>query len=295
MADYGQALTGGAGGATSGALLGSKLMPGWGTAIGGVLGGGLGMLGGLMGSNAAEDAAAQAAEGQRQALEFAKQQYAQGREDLNPYMQAGGDAVGRLGGIAGQAQPGFDYQQQEFSFDKNSDPGAQYLMSEIAKSINASSLAKGGMGGGLLKSLNTEMGNQANTAYQGAFGRHMATSQMLNDQAQQKYGRNLGWQQNQFGQQKGIADMGQGSAMGLAGMGQQLGQYGGNQLAGMGANRAAGTMGSNASMMGGVSSFANQLAQGLGGMFGGGGGAAGGQLAGQGVMDAYSSAPVYNF
>ncbi len=260
MAD---ALSGTAQGAGMGALAGAPA-GGIGAVPGALIGGGLSLISGLIGMNASNSAADQAAEAQRQALEFAKQQYQQGRTDLSPYMGAGSEAAGQLNGIADQSQPGFNYQQQPFSFDKNSDPGAQYLMQQAAQAINASSLAKGSIGGGLAKSLQTEIGNQSNTAFQGAYGRWANTSQMLNDQAQQQYGRNLGWQQNQFGQKESIAGMGQGSAAGLAGIGSVLGQYGGNQLAGAGQSRAAGTMGAANSLVGGINSFANQLGHGWG-------------------------------
>ena len=236
---------------------------------GALAGGALGLAGGLYSGSQADSAGNQAAEAQLAAQKYAEQQYQQGRTDLAPYMSAGTGALGVMGQIAGQSQPGFNYQQPDFSFDKYKDPGSQYLMQEAVKAINASSLAKGGMGGGLVKSINTEIGNQANTAYQGAFNRYMGDSQMRNDQAQQKYGRDLGWQQNQFGQQSQIAGMGQGAAQGLAGIGSQLGQYGGNMIAGAGANRASGTLNNAGAIVGGVNSFANQLMKGLGGFSGG--------------------------
>ena len=259
MADDSAYLTQGASGAASGASAGSSFGP-WGA----VIGGGIGLASGLYGANQAGKAGEQSAAAQLAAQQYAQQQYAQGRTDLAPYMAAGSQAVGQLGGIADQSQPGFDYQQQPFSFDRNIDPGAVTLMQQAAQAINASSLAKGSIGGGLARSLNTEIGNQSNTAFQGAFGRHMATSQMLNDQAQQKYGRNLGWQQNQFGQHEAIAGMGAKSAGGLAGFGAQLGQYGGDRIAGAGESRAAGTLGAANALVGGATSFANQIAKGYG-------------------------------
>ena len=42
----GSALTGAAGGAASGAMIGSQVMPGYGTAVGGLLGAGIGLFGG---------------------------------------------------------------------------------------------------------------------------------------------------------------------------------------------------------------------------------------------------------
>lgn len=228
--------------------------------------GGTSILGGILGSNASDRAAAQAAEAQRQALEFQKAIHEEARGNFAPYIAQGTQALGNLQGIAGQAQPGFGYQQDEFSFDKNKDPGAQYLMAEAAKAINASALAKGGMGGGLAKSLATEIGNEGNTAFQGAYGRWMGRSQMLNEQENQKYNRNLGWQQNQFGQQAHIADLGQNSASALAGYGSQLGRSGGDLIVGAGQSRAAGTMlGNNAmtqGLMGAGGAFGRYLSAG---------------------------------
>jgi len=231
--------------------------------------GGTSLLGGILGQNASERAASQAAEAQRQALDFQKQMYGEGQTNLAPYIAQGAQAVGNLQGIAGQAQPGFGYKQDEFSFSKDSDPGAQYLMQQAAQAINASALAKGGMGGGLAKSLNTEIGNQSNTAFQGAYGRWMARSQMLNDQEQQKYGRNLGWQQNQFGQQAHIADLGQGAASGLAGFGSRLGETGGDRISGAGQYQAAGTMSGNNAMTQGLMGAGSALGRYLQGSGGG--------------------------
>ena len=214
----------------------------------------------------ASDASQQAADEQRAALAESQRQFAQTQQNLAPFLQAGQQRVGGLGAIADQAQPGFNYQQQPFSFDKFSDPGAQYLMQQATQAINASALAKGGMGGGLAKSIATENGNIANTAYQGAFDRWLKSSAQGYGQAQGQYDRNMSFQQNKFGQNAQIAGMGQNAAAGLGGLGMQQSELGAGLHQGIGGALAAGTMGSTNALTQGLQgaggALANYLSQG---------------------------------
>lgn len=256
----------GAGGAAS------SMMP-WGMAISG----GLGLVNSILGANASEDAARAQAEAQERALAFAQQKYQDAQTNLSPYMQTGQAANQRLGDlVAGMQQPGFDYQQKPFSFDEFSDPGAQYQMQQAIQAINASSLAKGGLGGGALKALNTEVQNMGNTAFQGSFNRYMDTSKMLNDQAQQKYARNTGWQNNVLDRNAGLATAGQNAAAGLGGLGQQTAQLGSGLISDAGNARAQGALGRAGSWIGGLGQMGEGLSSGLGFLSGGGG--LGGQL-----------------
>lgn len=256
-------------GALSGLIQGGTAGAMTGNPYAALISGGVGLLGGMMGSDASNTAAEQAAQAQQQALQFAQQKYDQGRTDLAPYMATGTNANSQLGGlIAGMKQPGFDYQQTPFSFDKWSDPGALNLMQDATRAINASALAKGGVGGGLAKAVGTEVGNIGNQAYQGAFDRWLKNSAQGFEQAQSAYHRNADWQNNQIDQTRQTAQAGQGAAMGLAGMGQQMGQYGGNMIAGAGQSRAAGTLGANNAMTQGLQgaggALADYLSQGSG-------------------------------
>lgn len=241
--DYGQVV----GSAGQGAAAGSAAGP-WGALIGG----GLGLAGGLMGAQAASDAAAAQARANREALEFAQRQFDTTRGNLSPFLETGVQANQRLGDlVAGMQQPGFDYQQKPFEFDEYKDPGAQYAIDQAMQALNASSLAKGGMGGGAIKAMTTQAANLGLGAYQGSFGRWMDTSNMLNNQAQQKYGRDLGWQSNVLDRNTQLSGAGQNAAAGLGGFAGANASLGSGLLSNIGGAEAAGKlMGTNALITG---------------------------------------------
>jgi len=233
--------------------------------ITGGLGIGSNLLQGIMGAKAANKAASQAAQAQREALALSGRMYDETNQRLAPWVQTGQEANQRLAGlVSGMQQPGFDYQQKDFNFDAMRDPGAAYTMAEAVKALNASSLAKGGMGGGALKALNEMTQGIAQQNYQGAWNRYLDESKMRYGQASDKYGRAREFQQGQIGNEMGLANAGRESAMGLGNFGQAQGQFGAGLLSGIGQNQAAGTLGANNALWSGISGATNQL----GGMIG---------------------------
>lgn len=232
--------------------------------ITGGLGIGSNLLQGIMGAKAADKAASQAAQAQREALALSGRMYDETNQRLAPWVQTGQQANQRLAGlVSGMQQPGFDYQQKDFNFNVHQDPGAAYTMAEAVKALNASSLAKGGMGGGALKALNEMTQGIAQQNYQGAWNRYMDESKMRYGQASDKYGRAREFQQGQIGNEMGLANAGRESAMGLGNFGQAQGQFGAGLLSGIGQNQAAGTLGANNALWSGISGATSKM----GGMF----------------------------
>lgn len=236
--------------------------------IGG-LGVGSNLLQGLSGSTAAEKAAQQAADAQRAALALSGRMYDETNARLSPWMQSGQQANERLSGlVAGMQQPGFNYQQPGFDFNVHQDPGANYTMSEAIKALNASSLAKGGMGGGALKAINEMTQGIAQQNYQGAWNRYMDKSKMDYGQASDQYGRAREFQQGQIGNEMGLANAGREAATGLGNFGQSQGQFGAGLMTGIGQNQAAGTMGANNALWNGISGATDKFGGMLDGIWG---------------------------
>lgn len=227
-----------------------------------MLGAGIGAIGNIAAASIQANAARDAAEQQEaliaQGLQKANGYYGQAASAFNPYTTAGASAASSLPGmVAGLKQPGFDYTQTPFSFDANSDPGAQYAMNEAAKALNASSIASGAMGGGAQKAMATEMTNLGQTNYQNAYQRWLQNSQMGFGQAEAAYNRNLGFQKDKIAATQGVAQMGETGAQGQANILNNQAQAQFAPYAEMGGSAAAGTLGS-----------ANSLANGIGGVVG---------------------------
>lgn len=239
--------------------------------ITGGLGIGSNLLQGIMGAKAADKAASQAAQAQREALALSGRMYDETNQRLAPWVQTGQQANQRLAGlVSGMQQPGFDYQQPGFNFDVYKDPGANNTISEAVKALSASSLAKGGMGGGALKALNEMTQSLAQSInFAPAWNRYLDESKMRYGQAADKYGRAREFQQGQIGNEMGLANAGREAATGLGNFGQAQGQFGAGLLSGIGQNQAAGTLGANNTLWSGISGAANQLGGMLGNIWGG--------------------------
>jgi hypothetical protein len=179
-----------ASGAAGGMAAGSALGP-IGTAVGGVIGG----FGGLLAGNAAAKEARRAAAVAAAQQAEARKALAAGRGNAvaayDPYAKFGTDATAMYGeALAGGANaPSFDYKQGEFSYDQYKDPGTQFRMDQANKAIQASAIAKGGVGGGLARALQTNSQGMASQEYANSFGRFQDTSKMLYGQAADQWNR----------------------------------------------------------------------------------------------------------
>lgn len=246
----------------------------------GILGSGLvNTIGGFLGAgqqaNAATQAAAQQAQAMREAARIQQQQYQQTRQDLSPYMQAGGQAVGQLGSMlsSGQltptmsAQGGMQYTQglpqyQEFGIspmqqyqqasqplnvNMSQDPGYQERMRAGINALEGSAAARGGLFSGATgRGITDYAQQQASQEYQNAYNRAALERQNQQQAYSTAYAQNLQGQGQQYSQALGSAQLqnqayNQALQNELAQQGQQYNQLYG--MAGMG-QQAAGQLGS---------------------------------------------------
>jgi len=172
--------------------------------------GGASILGGIMGGKGAKKAAKAQVQMGREALALQDRMFQQGREDLAPWRQAGGQAIGQ--GLA-MLQPGYNH---------TTSPGYQFRFGEGQRAVEGSAASRGMlMSGGTLKDLTR-------------FGQGVA-AQDFNDQ---------------FNRTMSVASGGQQAATSSANAGMQMGQMGSQTLGQIGAARASGYAGQNQAMQG---------------------------------------------
>lgn len=252
-----------AGGIGSGAAGGTAVAPGWGTAIGAGLGALGSIAGGLISANAADEASARQAAALEAALAFQKQRYGEAQQNLNPFIQSGTQALGDYSNLVkGMTQPGYTYQQDPFSFDVNADPGAAYAMQQAQQAINASSIARGAVGGGAVKAMNTAIQDKGLEAFGGAYQRWLERSKLLQGQADNAYNRANEFQLNKIKATGGLAGAGQEAANTLANTGTQASTNVGNTLGSLGSARAGGAVGAGNALASGISGLASGLGAG---------------------------------
>jgi hypothetical protein len=166
------------------------------------------ILGGVLGGKGAKKAAkAEVALG-REALALQKQMYEQGRADLAPWREAGGQAIGQ--GLA-MLQPGYDH---------TTSPGYDFRYSEGQRAVESGAAAKGMlMSGGTLKDLVRFGQGVAADDFNDQFNRTMAIA----SGGQQASTASAGMGQNYANNASGtLANIGQAKASGYAGMNQAI-------------------------------------------------------------------------
>lgn len=161
-------------------------------------------VGGIIQALGTNEAATDAARKYREQAAQYGQTAGQGRDVLSanqqaaqtayqPYSQLGAQAAEAYSQALASGQPAFGYKQGEFNYDQFKDPGTQFRMDQANKAIQASAIAKGGMGGGLAKALQTNSQSMASQEYGNAFNRFMDTSKMNYGQASDQYQRGQAW------------------------------------------------------------------------------------------------------
>jgi hypothetical protein len=177
-------------------------------AIGGALLGGGSILGGILGGKGAKKAAKAQVQLGREALDLQKQMFEEGRTDLAPWREAGGQAIGQ--GLA-MLQPGYDY---------TASPGYQFRFDEGQRAVDSSAAAKGMlMSGGTLKDLTRFGQGVAAADFNDQFNRLMSVS----SGGQQAATSTAGLGQNYANSASGILNnIGQAKASGYAGQNQAL-------------------------------------------------------------------------
>ena len=141
-------------------------------------------------------------------------------EGFRPYTQLGSQMAGQYGTevAKGQSQPGFSYTPDEFNFSTTSDPGAQYRMEQANKALQASAIAKGGMGGGFAKALQANSQGLASQEYANSWNRNMEKNKFGYTQAADQYTRDYTSQQDYLNRLKSGSETGQAAAGTLGGL-----------------------------------------------------------------------------
>lgn len=226
---------------------------------------------GLIGSNSATRAAREQARAMQEAVNFQKGVYSDAQGNLNPYIDNGQQNLATYQNkLDNQVQPTLGYTQEDFNFNKFSDPGAQYQAQQAAQAQQASALAKGTMGGGFAKALQTNQNNLANTAYSSAYDRWLKNSQLRYGQASDQYTRDSTFQNQNLDRYGNLASQGMQASTALMGGGQNAASNLANLYSGIGSANAAGVLGSGNAWQGALKGGLNSLASGIGSYWSGG-------------------------
>ena len=244
-------------------------------------------------AGAAKKAAETQAKSADEALNLQWEQYQQQREDLAPWRESGGRALGQLERLARQGPPEMDpwrapraLDPRRFAFKPPSaaemmrDPGYQFRLQEGQKALERSAAARGGLlSGGFARGLeryaqdygSQEYGNVYQRKFgenQLGYGRALAQNQSAYDRALQQYQTryNVGSQQwqNRLAPWKSLAGLGGGATEMTAKLGGQYAANAADLLTGQGAALAGGQMGAANAWSQGLGSLSNTVGQGLG-------------------------------
>lgn len=178
--------------------------------------GGASILGGILGGKGAKKAAKAEVQMGREALALQSKMFEEGRSDLAPWREAGGQAIGQ--GLA-MLQPGYDY---------TASPGYDFRFKEGQRAVDSSAASKGMlMSGGTLKDLTR-------------FGQGVAAAD-YNDQ---------------FNRLMAVSSGGQQAATSTAGLGQNYANASSNLLQGIGQAKASGYAGQYQAFGGTLSNLA---------------------------------------
>lgn len=177
---------------------------------------GAGALGSLIGG---ESASSDLAAAKREALGYSQQginQLQKGLGELQsnyePYLESGKH------GLAGYQNSIDNRTQSQLASTSNSsptkaisdylNPSAAYTTDQAQKAIQASAIAKGGMGGGLAKALSTDASNRAMTNYNTAYQQMLDTGNQAFNQENQNYLNNEQFKNTQTQNYADLAKLG---------------------------------------------------------------------------------------
>lgn len=198
-----------------------------------------------------------------QGIDTLKQGQAGANIAFSPYTGAGTQGVqGATSDIFGRTQAGLPTltgasPSQAMGY---LNPSAAYSTDQANKAIEASSIAAGGMGGGLAKALSNNANKMAMTNYNNAYDQMLQTNNQNFSQQQQNYTNTNDYQQQQIANKMGLANMGLGATQ----ENQKL-QYGYNELQNQDLeNMGATAWNTNASKAQNTNSGINNMFGGLG-------------------------------
>lgn len=197
--------------------------------------GGASLVGGYLNNKAAGNAAGQASQANANALGQQQNTFDRIQSNNAPWMQAGQNAVGQMGQMAG---PGgsMSHAFNNTDLQSNLAPNYQFGLNTGLQETQNAANAQGGLGGNEMLALNNYSQNYAGNAYQNAFNNYQTS------------------QNNIFNRLGSIASLGQNAASNTGNTGAQISGGMANSAVGIGQAQAAGTIGQ-----------ANAISNGIGG------------------------------
>lgn len=193
--------------------------------------GGASVLGSVLGASSAKKAANVQADASREGLALQREMFQQGREDLAPWREAGGESLGML--MSGIRDGSLTEGPNPENF--RTDPGYQFRLGEGMRAVEGSAAARGILqSGGTLKGINRYAQGVADQGYNDWFNRERAV------------------QGDRYNRIAGVAGTGQAAVTTGVQQGQNFGNAGAQSLANIGQARASGYAGQNQAIQGGL-------------------------------------------
>lgn len=159
-----------------------------------------------------DNAMGQGINAQQQGLDQANAAY-------QPYTGAASQGISSLGSAINGRQMAAQPQSSSYNVNDYMNPSAAYSTSQANTATQSSSLAHGGLGGGLAKALSNNANKMGMTNYNNAYQQMIDTNSQKFNQGQQQYVNKTDFDQSQIGNRQNYATL---ALQGLS-QGQQLG------------------------------------------------------------------------
>lgn len=179
--------------------------------LGGLIGAGASAAGGAMANSALDKARQAYGEKAQQGINQLQGGLSQARSDYSPVIQGGLSSYQQAQDLVAKrkqaAQPGYNPITAD-SADPYLAKMSDYGQRQSQQAMQASALAKGGMGGGFLKALSNNAQDYSATKYQQAQQMAQGANAQNFGQEQQIYGNQTAYDQSQIGNSQANAGMG---------------------------------------------------------------------------------------
>lgn len=233
--------------------------------IGGIIGGLGSLVGGLFGSSAATKASDQQAKALQEAINLAKSEWQMTQERLDPFRNAGVNAIPQMTNAAGMLPAPPSPSDASLRTDFTASPGYQYQFGQMMDATQNSAAGKtGAISGNMLRALQQNAGGLANQDWWNFYN-----------------AKNQNWQQ-QYQLLQNLISGGQAASNNQGTFGQQAVSNIGGLLGNLGNAQALGTIGSANALSGAFSGLGSAFSGGGNGtspfafLFGNNGGSSGG-------------------
>lgn len=247
------------GGAAGGAAAGAPAGP-YGAAIGAGIGALGSIVGGAMGDSALRSAWRRYQENAQKGITNLNAGINNAQAIYDPYYQATGSTITGLSNAINSRQSAPQPEMSNYNVDAYMNPSAAYTTQQANNAMQSSSLAHGGLGGGLGKALSNNANKMAMTNYNNAYQQMIDTNAQRFGQGQQRYANATDYAQSQIGNRQNLASL----ALQGASAGQGIQQGYRNNIANMwsGAATTGNEFGQNQAGL--YSSLASNVGKGLG-------------------------------